>query len=222
MTEMPIPSERPSRARARIYDAALRLFVENGGSAITVSDLADAAGIARGTIYNHVIEPRNLLGDVAAALSQEMLLRTEATMEGLTDPVERMATGVRLFVRRAHEDHNWGRFLVQFMLSHAALRGVMREPPSRDVALAVEAGRFKIVPTQIPSFVAMLTGTTIGAMNLVIRGEQTWRDAAGDAAEFLLRAAGIAAAEARRIARRELPPLAAEQAVTKRKTGRIA
>ena len=217
-----LPAERSGRARARIYNAALRLFAENGGSAITVSDLADAAGIARGTIYNNVTEPKNLLGEVAAALSGEMLLRTEVTMQAVTDPVERIATGLRLFVRRAHEDHNWGRFLVQFTLSHAALRGVMREPPYRDVAFAVDAGRFKIAPAQIPAFVSMMTGTTIAAMNAVIRGEQTWRDAGSNAAEMLLRAAGLSAAETRRIARSELPPLAAEQETTKRKPRRTA
>jgi len=222
MNTMPVPAERSNRARAKIYNAALRLFAENGGSAVTVSDLADAAGIARGTIYNNVVEPKNLFGEVAAALSQEMLLRTEATMQDFTDPAARIATGLRLFVRRAHEDQDWGRFLVQFTSSHAALRGVMHEPPSRDVALAIKTGRFKIAPTQIPAFVAMLTGTTIAAMNAVIRGEQTWRDAGSNAAELLLRAAGISASEARRIARSELLPLAAEPETTKRKTRRIA
>ncbi|HVP85843.1 MAG TPA: TetR family transcriptional regulator [Rhizomicrobium sp.] len=219
---MATPAGRPSRARGRIYDAALRLFAENGGGAISVSDLADAAGIARGTIYNNVNEPKNLLGEVAADLSREMLLRTEATMEALTDPAERVATGLRLFVRRAHEEHDWGRFLTQFTLSHATLRGVMHEPPSRDIAQGVETGRIKIDHAKIPAYVAMLTGTTIAAMNSVIRGEQTWRDAGSNAAELLLRAAGISAAEARRIAIRELPPLAAEQGPEKRKTRRKA
>jgi AcrR family transcriptional regulator len=222
MNTMPIRDDRSTRARSKIYSAALRLFADNGGSAITVSDLADAAGIARGTIYNNVTEPKNLLGEVAAALSQEMLLRTEATMQAFIDPAERVATGLRLFVRRAHEDHDWGRFLVQFMSSHAALRGVMREPPSRDVAHAIDSGRFKISPLQIPAYVAMLTGTTVAAMNSVIRGEQTWRDAGSDSAELLLRAAGVSATEARRIARTELPLLASEQVITKRKTRRKA
>ena len=143
-------------------------------------------------------------------------------MQAFTDPPERIATGLRLFVRRAHEDHDWGRFLVQFTLSHATLRGVMREPPSRDVARSIESGRFKIALSQIPAFAAMLTGTTISAMNTVLRGEQTWRDAGSSAAELLLRAAGISATEARRIARNELPPLAAEQETTIRKIRRNA
>ena len=222
MDNLAISPERASRARTKIYHAALRLFAQNGGSALTVSDLADAAGIARGTIYNNITEPENLFGEVAASLSREMLLRTEATMRTLRDPVARIATGLRLFVRRAHEDQDWGRFLVQFTMSQASLRGVVCGPPSRDVTLAMEASRFKIAPTQIPALVAMLTGATIAAMNSVIRGEQTWRDAGSNAAELFLRAAGISAAEARRIARTELPPLAAEQEKTKRKTRRNA
>lgn len=222
MGTQPIPVGRPSRARSRIYGAALRLFAENGGNAISVSDLADAAGIARGTIYNNMDDPRNLLGEVAAALSREMLARTEATMMGVADPVERIATGLRLFVRRAHEDHDWGRFMVQFTLSHAVLRGVMREPPTRDVAQAIEAGRFRIVAAQVPAFVSMLTGTAIAAMNTVVRGEQTWRDAGSNAAEMLLRGAGLPSAEARRIARSELPPLADEQTAAKSRKRRVA
>lgn len=222
MNTLPASTERSSRARSRIYTAALRLFAENGGSAISVSDLADAAGIARGTIYNNVTEPQNLLGEVAAALAEEMLLRTEATMQAFSDPAERLATGLRLFVRRAHEDHDWGRFLVQFTLSHVTLRGVMHDPPSRDVAHAVDSGRFKITPSQIPSFVAMLAGTTIAAMNAVTRGEQTWRDAGSNAAEFVLRAGGIPAAEARRIARSELLPLAEEPKTARPKPRRNA
>jgi len=214
-----IRSERLSGARARIYRAALRLFAESGGSEITVSDLADAAGIARGTIYNNIAEPDNLFGEVAIALSHEMLLRTEATMQGFTDPAERIATGARLFIRRAAEEQDWGRFLVRFSHSHAVLQEAMRDPPARDIKQAVKSGRFKIGADKIPALLSMLAGATIAAMNAVISGNQTWRDAGSGTAELLLRAGGIAPTEARRIAQRELPPLAhAQHQPRKRKT----
>ena len=63
----------------------------------------------------------------------------------------------------------------------------------------------------------MLLGATMAAMTAVIGGEQTWRDAGSDTAELFLRAAGIAAAEARRIARQDLLPLA-EAPPAKRRT----
>jgi len=199
----------PRGARARIYQAAVRLFAANGSDEITVSDLAETAGIARGTIYNNIQSPETLFGDVAGWLSHEMILRTEAAMGEITSPVERLATGTRLFIRRAHEEHDWGLFLVRFGLNHAALHAMMHEPPARDIRAAIDAGAFKTSEDKIPALVSMLTGATLAAMGAVIRGDQAWRDAASAAAEFFLRAGGLAGGQARYLATRELPDLAA-------------
>lgn len=202
-------SPPPDRgARARIYSAAVRLFAEHGGDELTVSELADAAGIARGTIYNNIETPDNLFGDVAASLSREMLMRTEATMRDIEDPVERIATGMRLFIRRAHEERDWGRFLVRFALTHAALQNMMREPPAQDIARAIETGRFRAENSVAASLAAMLTGSTLATMSAVLRGDQPWRAAGSDAAMLFLRAGGVRSAEAEKLSRLELPPLA--------------
>jgi AcrR family transcriptional regulator len=211
MTSQPIDTEGRGGARGKIYKAALRLFAKNGASGISVSDLADAAGIARGTIYNNINEPENLFGEVASALAEEMLARTEATMRSLTDPAERIATGLRLFVRRAHEDQDWGRFLVRFALNNAPLVDAMRAPPARDIARAIEAGRFRTAAGKTSALLSLLSGATLAAMNAVINGDETWRDAGSNAAELFLRAAGLPPGEARRIAQTELPPLASDQ-----------
>lgn len=205
-------------ARGRIYQAALRLFGERGGEVITVSELADTAGIARGTIYNNIDAPDDLLGEVASALSREMLSRTEATMAGLEDPVERLSTGMRLFIRRAHEEHDWGRFMVRFTLTHSTLQTMMREPPARDIRRAIELERFEGGETAILSLSAMLTGTTLAMMNAVVCGDQAWRRAGSDAARLFLRAGGVAACEAERLANLDLPALAAASPLRRSKT----
>jgi AcrR family transcriptional regulator len=163
--------------------------------------------MARGTVYNNIKDPENLFGEIASALSHEMMVRTEATIGELGDPAERIATGLRLFIRRAHEEHDWGRFLVRFALSHAALRGMMLEPPARDIRNAMLAGRFKIDEAKIPILVTMLAGATMATMNAVIRGDQAWREAGSNTAELFLRAGGLSVAEARRVSRTELAPL---------------
>lgn len=208
---MTAAAQSPTGARSRIYRTALRLFAETGAGEISISDLAQAAGVARGTIYNNVKQPENLFADVSSGLSREMIARVDLAMKEFKDPAERLATGIRLFVRRAHEDHDWGRFLVTFASHHQALRGMMREPPARDIALAIEAGRFKVDRAMIPPLVSMLSGSTIAAMNSVIMGDQTWRDAGSDTAELFLRAGGMSAAEAKRLSRSELPSLPSAQ-----------
>lgn len=195
------------RGRVRIYNAAIRLFAERGSDAVTVSDLASEAGIARGTIYNNIRDPEHLFGEVANRLSTEMIVRTEAAMDGLRDPVLRLATGVRLFVKRAHDEHDWGRFLVRFALAHSELQDLMRGPPARDIREAIASGRFKADSGCTPALVTMLNGSTLAAMNAVIQGEQTWRDAGSHTAEFFLRAGGLPRSEAARISRAALPEL---------------
>jgi AcrR family transcriptional regulator len=199
-----------SPAQARIHDAAVRLFAERGASEVAVSDLAEAAGVARGTIYNNVARPDALFGEVAGALAHEMVQRVEASMRGIEDPAARLATGLRLFVRRAHEEPHWGRFVVRFAASEDLLRTMMDEPPARDMRRALETGRFKIDASRLKAAVALLNGAALSAMHGVIAGHQTWRDGGSHAAELVLRALGVAPAEARRISETPLPPLAKE------------
>lgn len=155
-------------ARGRIYGAAMRLFAERGGDALTISELAEAAGIARGTIYNNIRKPENLFGEMTNALAAEMIQRTEAAMEDVHDLVARIATGLRLFVRRSHEEKDWGRFLVRFGLVHSALQNLMAGPPARDIGNAIAQKRFKTDAASVPELVTLLNGATMAAMHTVI------------------------------------------------------
>ena len=202
-----IVSDRPG-TRAKIYQAALRLFAERGEDEIAISELAEAAGVARGTIYNNIENPNDLLNVIASASAQEMIARIDATNRGIDDPAARLAIGLRLFVRRAHDEPHWGRFIIRYALSQSALQGMMDGPPARDIARAIEISRFKIDSTKLNALVSMLVGAVLASMHAVVSGHQTWRDAGSDAAELILRAGGISPAEARRLARVELPPLA--------------
>ena len=44
----------PNQARRRIHVAAMKLFADGGVTKVNISELAAAAGMARGTIYSHV------------------------------------------------------------------------------------------------------------------------------------------------------------------------
>jgi AcrR family transcriptional regulator len=204
-------SEPESAVRTRINDAALRLFAERGTARVTVKDLASYAGVARGTVYAHAPSPEALFGEVAAGLSAEMNARVSRTFETLDDPVARLAFGIRAYVRRAHEESAWGRFMVAFAHQAPALQEFWNGAPMQDVLAARGRGRFAFDLAQRASVLTMVCGTTLGALRLVLDGHETWRSAGSAAAEFVLRALGIAPAEARAYATAELPPLAPEE-----------
>src|ERR687891_1118034 len=58
MPELPVADRpRPERAdaarnRARVLEAARRLFAERGVEAVTMADVARAAGVAKGTVFH--------------------------------------------------------------------------------------------------------------------------------------------------------------------------
>ena len=197
-----------SSTRGKIADAAVRLFAEKGSPQITVAELADAAGVARGTIYNSGHAPERLFEEIAARLADDMHERIAGSTKGPRDPALCLANGLRHFVRQAHDQPHWARFILRFGLFHGTLRGMWEGQPAVDVVNGLESGRYRFNRQQLPSILAMIAGTGLSAMFMVLEGHTTWRDAGSDAAELVLRALGVDPEEARRIARSELLPLA--------------
>lgn len=197
-----------SAAQRRIHQAALRVFAEKGSSEISVSELAEAAGVARGTIYNNLGSTEHLFEQVASQLAKEMNQKVVASYTGIEDPAQRIAVGIRLYVRRAHEEPHWGRFLTHFALRSEALPAFLDGPLVQDVVLGIERRRYTLPREQLFGAVGIIAGSTLSAILMVQEGLRTWRDAGTDAAELVLKALGVEPAEARRLATVDLPDLA--------------
>lgn len=196
-----------SAAQQRIHKAALQLFAERGHTQVTISELAEAAGIARGTVYNNLKNPDSLFESVAALLADDMIQRVQLLFVAIEDPALRLATGIRLWLRRAHAEPQWGRFLVRFAFGSVALQEFWTGPPVVDLMHGIERGRYQAKAEQLPTLVAMVTGTALGAIFLVLEGRRTWRDAGSEAAELILVALGLSREEAHALANAELPSL---------------
>lgn len=196
-----------SAAVLKIHDAAIRLFAERGARDISVSDLADAAGVARGTIYNNIADPEALFDQVASNLLHDMHLRVSSSMHDMQDPAQRIASGIRLFIRHTHEDPSWARFLVRFGSSDDVMRRMLDEPPTIDLTRGMQDGRFNVSTALLPAALSLVGGTTLAAMQTVLSGRQTWRDAGEQVAELVLQALGLPQHEAHDIATTELPAL---------------
>ncbi|MGK8436795.1 TetR/AcrR family transcriptional regulator [Ectopseudomonas hydrolytica] len=197
-----------SPSQRRIHQAALRLFAEKGVSQVNISDLAQEAGVARGTIYNNVENMEQLFKQVASQLSKEMHERISKSFADLQDPAERLASGIRLFIRRTHEEPQWGAFLSRFAMSDASLREMLSSQATSDLLSGLQAGRYSFRQEQLIAVISLVASATLGAIFLVIEGLKTWREAGSDTAELVLRSLGIEEEEARRVATTDLPALA--------------
>lgn len=194
-------------AQRRLHKAALQLFAERGVSQINVGELAQAAGVARGTVYNNLTDIDGLFSDVAAQLSSEMSERIAVGVKKLEDPAHRLADGIRFYARRAHEEPHWGRFICRFALNNASLQDIWTGQPAKDLLEGLDVGRFAFQREQLASVIALLAGAVLGAIFLVLEGQKTWREAGSDAAEFFLVAIGVPRGEAKLLAGHDLPAL---------------
>jgi len=195
-------------SRQRIHQAAMRLFTERGSSRISISELADAAGVSRGTIYNHVGSLQQLFGEVAAAMAEEMTRRVVRSFGDERDPAARLALGIRWYVKQAHDDPAWSRFVTRFAFCTTAMTSLWSGPAARDVIAGVSQRRYAIREDELMSAMAFVGSSVLAAMYLVREGLSTWRDAGSHCALMVLCALGMPADEARPLAHAELPELA--------------
>ena len=191
----------------RISVAAMRLFTEKGATEVTISELATAARVARGTLYRNFEPTEELFNKVLADFCDEMHERVTRTFAGIDDAATRLAIGVRLWVRYAHENPLRGRFAVRFALTEPSLRAMFTGPPMRDVSAGIAADRYDVDESLAPAVASLVIGATVSAMWMVQEGHQTWREAGSSTAELLLRALGIDPVEAQKISTAELPTL---------------
>jgi AcrR family transcriptional regulator len=208
-TSVPASAPRLTAAQRRLQRAALQLFAEKGVTRINVSDLAQTAGMARGTIYNNLPDLDSLFTNVASQLSVEMSARIAQSSVRIGDPAQRLANGIRYWPKQAHEDPHWGRFMCRFAMSTESLQDFWTGQPVKDLRDGLDSGRYVFQAAQLPSAVSLLTGAVLGACWLVLEGHKTWREAGSDAALFVLSALGVPRAEALALVQMELPPLIA-------------
>ncbi|MBV6659731.1 TetR/AcrR family transcriptional regulator [Pseudomonas yamanorum] len=194
----------------RIHQAALRLFTVKGIAQVNISDLAQEASVARGTVYKNVESIEKLFAEVASQLSAEMHQRVKKAIEGIPDPAQRLANGIRLFIRRAHEEPQWGAFMTRFAMSSAALREMFYSQATVDVLDGLNSKRYQFQQEQLLSVISLIASSTLGSMFLVMEGHRTWRDAGSDTAELVLRGLGIAPDEARALSTGDIPTLPAQ------------
>jgi AcrR family transcriptional regulator len=99
--------------RARILRAIMDLYADRTQISTSIEDVARAAEISRGTFYKHFTSLDEALIAVGREVTDQMTMDMLPIYDVVTDPVNRVSTGLRLFLTRALTDHRWAAFVLR-------------------------------------------------------------------------------------------------------------
>jgi AcrR family transcriptional regulator len=129
-------SRRRAQTRARLLEAAARVYARRGFDAATLDEVADEAGFTKGAVYDHFGSKENLL----FALLDEHLSAQIAEQRALFDPsketAERPRAGADRWMQTLDEDPDAFRLFVE-----AWVHSQRDEELSSRVAAGMEAWR---------------------------------------------------------------------------------
>lgn len=195
-----VGQRRRAQTRSQIVAAALEVFAEKGPDAPVIDDFIQAAGVARGTFYNHFASTEELLDAATKMLEDKVMCWTLATIGEIKDPALRFATGVRLWLRWSQVDKVGCGFVVR-----SRLRGPLVERQlAADLKDGHDAGKFRFTSVQVARDLAV--GTILEAMRRLMtsRVSKTYTD---DVARLILQGLGVDKRTADRLMAPPLPPL---------------
>lgn len=176
--------QRRARTRARILAAAMDVFAEKGPDAPVIDDFIRAAGIARGTFYAYFTSTHELLEATSAWLEDGLIHSIQAEIAGTGDPVLRLATGVRLWLRWSIEDRAWSAFVVR-----SRFRGPLVERQlTSDLRLGLASGAISAPSVSIAR--DLVVGTILETMRRIVDGRVS-ASIPEDVTRLILRALGL-------------------------------
>jgi TetR/AcrR family transcriptional regulator, cholesterol catabolism regulator len=103
----PVLRERYDRRRQEVVLGAARVFAERGYDQTSVGELAEALGLAAGSLYHYFGGKEQLLRAICDQLMDPLLERAEALLAEPREPADQLRALVRLWVEHVveHRDH---------------------------------------------------------------------------------------------------------------------
>src|SRR3974390_3197684 len=102
-----IGREKRARTKAQLIVAAKALFAKRPWESITIDEVVQEAGVAKGTFYGHF----NDLEELVAAIADELIAAFDELIQlqrlSISDPLVRIAFGCDAFLRQSLANHSW-------------------------------------------------------------------------------------------------------------------
>jgi AcrR family transcriptional regulator len=133
-----IGREKRARTKAQLIAAAKALFSQRPWESVTVDEVVNEAGVAKGTFYAHF----NDMNQLAAAVADELIQSFDELIQpqrlSISSPLVRIAFGCHVFMEKTLKDRAWASLIARMGRSYRAVGQVTRRRLSEDLREALK------------------------------------------------------------------------------------
>ena len=158
---------RAERTRAALIAAGRRLFCERPVDAVTVDDIVQAAGVGKGSFYNHFADREALVRAISAEIRAGVERAVDHANAGVEDPARRMARACCTYLRFGFDEPERAGFLVRVYSGHTSLETPLNRGLIDDISRGLAAGRFRV--STLESGVLYVLGVTQMALTRIVQ-----------------------------------------------------
>jgi AcrR family transcriptional regulator len=113
VSDVPRPDEAHSRRSDEILAAAVELFSQQGFAATEVQQIANRAGVGKGTVYRHFVNKDKLFLAAADLGLRRLKDAVNQSADGLVTPLDRLRGGVVAFLQFFREHPEFVDLMIQ-------------------------------------------------------------------------------------------------------------
>jgi len=153
------------KIKAALTDACIELMGKQSIDAITINNIVEAAGVAKGSFYNHFPDKEALAASISGTIRAEVEARVREGNRNVTDPAYRASRGISHHVKLAIDEPQRATILLR---DHAMATTAhpLNKDVEQDLLEGIESGRFS--PLCEAAGIIQLVGVTIALMLRVI------------------------------------------------------
>lgn len=177
--QAPAQTVQRGEGRARILDAALKLFEQRGFSDVSMQQIADAAGVTKATLYHHFTGKEDLFATLVRDVINEFWQGTIARAQS-DGPVEETLRSIVEYVAGAADETDFATWSddMQRHISGDVLQGILTEHPEPHDAIrdlfrrAIARGEMR--PLDVDGMTAIFIGILMGMNHQEHAAEKQW------------------------------------------------
>ena len=189
---------RAQRTRTALLAAGFELLAERPIDAVAIDEVVAKAGVAKGSFFNHFTDKASFGHALGAAVRADLEERVGAANAGISDPVLRLAGGMRVAVHFALTERQQAVVMVRGMALSTAIDHQLNAGIRADIEALVASGQAR--EEAVRSGVRYWLGLCQIAMLNAIERQHARSDAADRLGEMLvlgLTGLGVAPGRAR-------------------------